>query len=158
MKVVWAPWRIKFIGSIPENCIFCDAIKSEEKYDKENLILYRGKYSFIIMNKFPYNNGHLMFVPNRHISKISELTVNEVNEIFRLVKQSEGCLKDKLKPNGFNFGANLGEDAGAGFEHLHFHLVPRWRGDTNFMPVIGEVKVLPEHLVRTYDKLKSCYD
>ncbi len=157
MKVVWAPWRIEFIENIKKNCIFCDAIKANKKLDKKNLVLYRGKSSFIIMNKYPYNNGHLMFVPIRHISKISELTTEEVAEIFLMVKQSEKCLKEKLKPHGFNFGANLGEDAGAGFEHLHFHLVPRWRGDTNFMPVVGEVKVLSEHLSRTYDKLKPCY-
>ncbi|MGC8660894.1 MAG: HIT family protein [Nitrososphaeria archaeon] len=157
MKVVWAPWRIDFIEAVPKNCLFCDVIKANKKLDRENLVLYRGKNSFIIMNKYPYNNGHLMFVPIRHISKISELTKEELTEIFIMLNQSEKCLKEKLRPNGFNFGANIGEDAGAGFEHLHFHLVPRWRGDTNFMPVIGEVKVLPEHLYRTYDKLKNCF-
>ncbi|MEM0145891.1 MAG: HIT domain-containing protein [Conexivisphaerales archaeon] len=157
MKVIWAPWRIDFIETQQKSCIFCDAIKANKKSDKENLVLYRGKNSFIIMNKYPYNNGHLMFVPIRHISKISELTKEELTEIFSMVNQSEKCLKEKFKPNGFNFGANIGEDAGAGFEHLHFHLVPRWRGDTNFMPVIGEIKVLPEHLYRTYDKLKGCF-
>ncbi len=157
MKVLWAPWRIEYIENNSRQCIFCYAINSNENLDKKNLVLYRGNNSFIIMNKYPYNNGHIMFVPNRHISKISELTEDEVIEIFKMVKHSEKCLKEKFRPDGFNFGANLGIEAGAGFEHLHFHLVPRWKGDTNFMPVLGDTKVISEHLSRTYDKLKQCF-
>ncbi len=151
---LWAPWRMEYIGKADDaGCIFCE--KPKERRDEENLILYRGRTCFIIMNRFPYNNGHVMIAPYRHVKYLHELSDEELEECMDVVKMMERCLIDVMSPHGFNFGANIGKDAGAGFEHLHFHIVPRWRGDTNYMPVIGEVKVLPEHLNVTYRKLRG---
>lgn len=155
MKKLWAPWRMKYIGTLKdEGCIFCE--KPKEGRDEENLILYRGDLAFVIMNKFPYNNGHVMIAPYRHIRTLEELDEDEMLECLRLTKVMERCIRKVMSPDGFNFGSNIGRDAGAGFEHLHFHLVPRWRGDTNYMPILGEVKVLPEYLKVTYRKLHGC--
>ena len=154
MKKLWAPWRIKYIKNIEKEkgCIFC--IKSKEKKDKKNFILKRGKKSFIILNKFPYNSGHLMIAPYRHTGKIESLKEEEMLEIFEFLRISVSVLKKAIKPHGFNIGLNLGKIAGAGFPgHLHFHVVPRWSGDTNFMPVIGETKVIPEEIERTFEVL-----
>ncbi len=154
VKRLWAPWRMEYIGGLKdEGCIFC--LKPKEDKDEDNLILYRGKHCYVIMNRFPYNSGHLMIAPYRHVRYLSELSDEEVREGMDLTLLMEKCLREVMSPDGFNFGANIGKDAGAGFEHLHFHLVPRWRGDTNYMPVIGEVKVLPEHLRATYLKLRG---
>ncbi|MGQ4832959.1 MAG: HIT family protein [Candidatus Asgardarchaeia archaeon] len=155
MKYLWAPWRIKYIlMEKPKECIFCKAIK--ENKDDENLILYRGKYSFIILNRFPYNSGHLMIVPYRHVGNIEELTQNELNEMNKLMQKSVKLLKVALKPDGFNIGINIGRVAGAGIEeHIHIHVVPRWNGDTNFMPVIGDTKVVNQYLNETLEVLKK---
>lgn len=152
MKTIWAPWRIEYLTEEKEaGCIFCK--KPKENKDRENLIIYRGETGFIIMNRYPYSNGHLMAVPYRHIRKLRELNDRERSELMNLVIKCVGIL-EVFKPDGFNIGMNLGRAAGAGIDdHIHFHIVPRWSGDTNFMPVIGDIKVMPEYLDKTYLKL-----
>lgn len=154
MKTLWAPWRIEYIAGEKDNgCIFCD--KPKEGNDKENLILFKGESSFIIMNRYPYSNGHLMAVPYRHTNNMSELKDNERLELMNLTTKCIEIL-DIMNPDGFNVGMNLGTAGGAGIDdHLHFHIVPRWNGDTNFMPLIGDVKVMPEYLKDTYKKLSE---
>jgi len=153
MDVIWAPWRIEYIKREKEKeCIFCRGAREER--DRENLILLRGTTSFIIMNRYPYSNGHLMIVPYRHVKELGELLCVENLELMNLITKSIEILRADLTPDGFNIGVNLGRAAGAGIDdHLHFHIVPRWSGDTNFMPVIADVKVIPEYLDETYRKL-----
>ncbi len=140
-----------------KGCIFCRAYKA--KQDKKNYLIYRDKKSFVIMNIFPYNNGHLMVAPRRHIAEFSNLTDEESLSCLRLIKKSCKVLKRALNPHAFNIGLNLGKDAGAGFaRHLHFHIVPRWRGDTNCMPVISNTKVIPQSLDKLYQKLKKEFE
>ncbi|RLI04350.1 HIT family hydrolase [Candidatus Bathyarchaeota archaeon] len=155
MKQIWAPWRIEYIlVKKSEECIFCKLPKEER--DEENFILLRGKKNFIILNNYPYNNGHLMVAPFRHVGNLEELTDEELDEHFRMVRKSVEILKKAYKPDGFNLGMNLGRVAGAGVEkHLHTHIVPRWEGDTNYMPVIANTKVISEALSSTYKKLKE---
>ncbi len=130
-------------------CIFCRAIK--EKRDRKNLIVRRGKTAFIIMNRFPYNPGHLMVAPNRHLADFADLDDDEVLELMRLTQKGVALLRERMRPDGLNLGINLGRVAGAGIEgHLHIHIVPRWQGDTNFMPILGNTKVISEALKRTY--------
>jgi ATP adenylyltransferase len=154
MKVLWAPWRLKYIiGDKEEGCIFCK--KPKEGNDKDNLILYTGETSFIIMNRYPYSNGHLMTVPYKHTNNFSDLTREEKLELMDLTAKCIDILQ-VIKPEGFNIGMNLGKTGGAGIDdHLHFHIVPRWSGDTNFMPVIGDVRVMPEYLEDTYETLSK---
>lgn len=153
MDVLWAPWRIEYILSKKDQeCIFCPG--NDRSRDRERLILYVGSHSVVLMNKFPYNNGHLLVAPKRHISDIISMTDDETKEVFYMVKNSINILRKVMNPDGFNVGLNVGKVAGAGIEeHLHFHIVPRWNGDTNFMTILGEVRVIPEHLKQTYDKL-----
>ncbi len=155
MKQLWAPWRIEYIlMEKPKECIFC--VKPRENNDERNLILYRGRYCFIILNLFPYNNGHLMIAPYRHVSSIEDMNNNEIFEMGLLTRASIKLLRKTLNPDGFNVGFNIGRAAGAGIEeHVHMHIVPRWHGDTNFMPVLGNTKVIPEALKETYSKLKA---
>jgi len=142
------------LGMKGKGCIFCKALK--EKKDKKNLILYRGEHSFVILNKFPYNHGHLMIAPIRHLAKIEDLNNKEKSEIFDLLQRSVVILKKELKAQGFNAGINAGRIAGAGvLGHVHLHLVPRWEGDTNFMPMLGKTKVISEDLKKTFKKLKK---
>ena len=154
METIWAPWRIDYIkGEKEEGCIFCN--KPKENDDRKNLILYRGSTGFIIMNRYPYSNGHLMAVPYRHISEMSELSSEEKLELMNLSTLSMEILKP-MNTEGFNVGLNLGRAGGAGIDdHIHFHIVPRWSGDTNFMPVIGGTKVMPEYLDDTYKVLSQ---
>ena len=154
MKTLWAPWRIDYItGQKEEGCVFCDNPK--EGNDKKNLILYKGETSFIIMNRYPYSNGHLMAVPYRHTNNMSELNDKERLELMNLTAKCIEILK-VMNPDGFNVGMNLGTAGGAGIDdHLHFHIVPRWNGDTNFMPLIADVKVMPEYLEDTYKTLSE---
>jgi ATP adenylyltransferase len=154
MKVLWAPWRLKYItGDKEEGCIFCK--KPKEGNDKDNLILYTGETSFIIMNRYPYSNGHLMTVPYKHTNNFSDLTQEERLELMDLTAKCLDILQ-VIKPEGFNIGMNLGRTGGAGIDdHLHFHIVPRWSGDNNFMPVIGDVRVMPEYLEETYETLRK---
>jgi ATP adenylyltransferase len=153
MKHIWAPWRIQYIqGEKQKGCFICE--KAAENKDKENYILYRGVKNLILLNSFPYNPGHLLVAPYRHIGNIEDLTAEERNENFELVSRSIKVLKEISKPDGFNIGANLGKVAGAGLEgHFHSHIVPRWNGDTNFVPVLGDVRVVPQALADTYDAL-----
>jgi len=154
MKVLWAPWRLKYItGDKEEGCIFCK--KPKEGNDKDNLILYTGETSFIIMNRYPYSNGHLMTVPYKHTNNLSDLTPDERLELMNLTAKCLDILQ-VIKPEGFNIGMNIGRTGGAGIDdHLHFHIVPRWSGDTNFMPVIGDIRVMPEYLEDTYETLSK---
>ncbi|NJE55129.1 HIT domain-containing protein [Thermococcus sp. 21S9] len=154
MKVLWAPWRIEYIRSPKhDGCIFCDFPK--ENRDRERLILYRGEKAFVIMNNYPYNPGHVMVAPYRHVANWEELTDEELLEIMKLTQLMIRAIKRAMNPDGFNLGVNLGRVAGAGIDsHVHLHIVPRWNGDTNFMPVIADTKVIPESLEEAYDELK----
>jgi ATP adenylyltransferase len=155
MENLWAPWRIDYILSKkPAGCIFCD--KPAEDRDDENLILLRGKYHFIIMNAFPYNNGHMMVVPYKHTSSLSGWSAEERAEMMELADLGVELLKRTMRPDGFNLGINMGLVAGAGVaDHIHFHIVPRWNGDTNFMPVLSDTRVISEGLRATFGKLKE---
>ncbi len=155
MDQLWAPWRGKFIESFKgEGCIFCELPPVGD--DEKTLILYRGINAFVIMNAYPYAAGHLMVVPFRHVAQLSDLTDTERHEVIDLVTRCESALTAAMKPEGFNVGFNLGRAAGAGVDkHLHCHIVPRWIGDTNFMPVTGETRVINESLDVTYNKLKE---
>lgn len=155
MERIWAPWRIEFIlGEKPEGCILCQGPKAKD--DKSSLILYRGEKNFVILNKFPYNPGHLMISPYRHVPDLEDLTDDELLEHFDLVRRGTRALRRAFEPAAFNIGLNIGKPAGAGIgDHIHTHVVPRWEGDTNFMPVVADTRVLPEALASTYDKLKG---
>ncbi len=156
MRYLWSPWRMDYILSGKKTgCFFCE--KPKEKKDSKNLILFRSRYAFVMMNRFPYNNGHLMIVPKRHSLNIEQLRDEELGDLFFLLKASMRVLKKTLRPHGFNIGINIGVVGGAGEKHLHCHIVPRWMGDTNFMPVLGETKVIPEYLENTYHKLHSAF-
>lgn len=155
MDKLWAPWRMEYIqdSDIQDNgCIFCN--KPGQSADRENLILYRGAKCFVIMNKYPYNNGHLMIVPYLHTSDTLKLDDPTGVEIWHLINKCVTVLTNLFHPAGFNIGMNLGRAAGAGIDqHVHMHIVPRWNGDTNFMPVIGETKVVSQGLYEAYDLL-----
>lgn len=163
MKPLWAPWRMRFVKSAQKrmdrpmhplkNCIFCE--KPKLKKDRKNYLLHRGETCFILLNIYPYNNGHLMVAPYKHILDFNGLKKKEMVELIELTNLSVNVLRDVFNPQGFNIGLNLGKVAGAGFEHLHIHVVPRWFGDTNFMPICAETKVIPESLLATYKKLKK---
>lgn len=157
-EILWAPWRMEYIlGEKEEECIFCSKPKADE--DRRNLILLRGEYNFVIMNKYPYNNGHLMVVPYRHTADFNSLDEDESLEMMAVISQCLEVIKRAIHPEGFNIGMNLGKIAGAGIdEHIHFHIVPRWAADTNFMPVLGHTKVISEGLLETWDKFKSEFD
>ncbi len=157
MKRLWAPWRMEYIEDekIGE-CIFCSAL---EKTPEEGLVLFCGNVSMVVLNKYPYNNGHLLVAPKRHVAELEDLTPEESIDLFRLLRHSTMVLKRAVEPDGFNIGLNLGETAGAGVPgHIHFHIVPRWQGDVNFMPVLADVKVMPEHLSNTFQRLKSYFE
>lgn len=158
MEQIFAPWRIKYIKSEKhEGCIFCDFPK--ENKDKEHLILFRGKHCFVIMNTYPYNPGHVMVAPYRHVPSLEDLTDEELLDLMKLVRLMIKTIKTAMNPDGFNVGINLGRVAGAGVEdHVHIHIVPRWNGDTNFMPVLADVKVIPQALEETYEELKKALD
>ena len=153
MENLWAPWRIEYIlGKREPYCIFCP--EGNGHSDEERLILCRDRLTMVMMNKYPYNNGHLLVAPWRHVPILEELHADEMLELMRWVTHCTRVLKEVMRPDGFNVGLNLGAEAGAGVEnHLHFHVVPRWRGDTNFMTVLGDVRSIPEHLQQTYAKL-----
>lgn len=158
MDVLWSPWRMEYIlGPKPDECVFC--IPENRDEDEERLVLHRGKTAFVIMNKYPYNSGHLMVVPFRHTMEYCSLTKEESSEIFALSQHCVTALAATSSPQGFNLGFNLGPAAGAGVKgHLHYHVVPRWNGDSSFIAVLGNVRTLPEHLATTYAKLKPLFD
>ena len=154
MKVLWAPWRMAYIKKArkPAKCIFC--VKAKERRDARNLLLHRGRHGLVMMNLFPYNSGHLLIAPYRHVKSLGQLPDDAALDLLKLTSLSLKVLRDELRPEGFNVGLNLGRVAGAGIEgHVHLHIVPRWNGDTNFMPLFGETRVMPEHLQATYRKL-----
>jgi ATP adenylyltransferase len=158
MKKLWAPWRLQYIKIAEqineEGCIFCDFPAENKKNDRKNLILYRSKSGFIMMNKYPYNNAHLMVVPYQHTDTLETLSAEERLELMNLLQKAKAALQETCFPHGFNIGMNLGRVAGAGIdEHIHFHIVPRWNGDTNFMPIIGGTKVISAGLEATWDSL-----
>ena len=155
MEYIWAPWRMQYIqGEKPGVCILCE--KPGEDNDTGNYILYRGEKNFIILNSYPYNPGHLMVAPYRHTASLEELTEEERNEHFAIVSRCVRVLKQEFNPGGFNIGLNLGKIAGAGIEdHTHTHIIPRWQGDTNFVTIVSDVRVVPEALADTYQKLKG---
>lgn len=158
MERLWAPWRLEYItGEKEDGCIFCEFPRRDE--DERYLILHRGVYSYVIMNAFPYSNGHLLIPPYRHVGDFTELTDEECSEIMLLSRKCCAVLREAFRPDGFNAGLNLGTAAGAGIaDHVHMHVVPRWNGDTNFMPVLADVKVIPEALPVTYGKLKPLFE
>ncbi len=155
MKRIWAPWRMQFINmKKPRGCFLCENPRQDD--DVKNYILFRGIKNFIILNSYPYNPGHLMVAPYRHVAGLEDLTAEERNEHFEIVSRCIEILRQEMNPEGFNVGMNLGKVSGAGMaDHVHTHIVPRWQGDTNFMPVLADVKVLPEALAETYEKLKG---
>jgi len=156
-KRLWAPWRMKYVSGIEkkdEGCIFCSKPKQSRDCDRDNLLLYRGGKCFVLMNLYPYNNGHLMIIPYQHTSDILDLAPEVSAELWTLVCKSKTALTAVMNPDGFNIGMNIGRVAGAGIDqHVHMHIVPRWNGDTNFMPVVGETKVISQSLEDAYDAL-----
>ena len=162
MKALWAPWRMDYIldenrqSSAKTDCVFC--IADECGDDSEKLILWRSKMAFVVMNRFPYNNGHLLIAPYRHVADLCDLSVDENREISDMICLCREVLMEAMSPQGMNIGLNLGAAAGAGIaDHLHWHLVPRWQGDTNFMPVLGETRVIPQHLASTFELLSNTF-
>ncbi|MEJ5364287.1 MAG: HIT domain-containing protein [Desulfosoma sp.] len=158
MRNLWAPWRMEYIlGKREPYCIFCP--EGDGLSDEERLILYRGRRTMVMMNKYPYNNGHLLVAPWRHVAGLEDLTDEEMTDLMKKVQDCVKILRRIMRPDGFNVGLNLGAAAGAGVEsHLHFHVVPRWEGDTNFMTVFADVRSIPEHLRQTYDKLRPHFE
>lgn len=164
MEKLWSPWRSQYIDSFKnkketdeEECVFCEMMGKDAE-DLSNLVIDKGELTFTVMNLYPYNNGHLMIVPYRHTSEFMSLTDEENHEIMHKMRIAYKALKEILHPEGFNMGMNLGKAAGAGIhEHIHYHIVPRWNGDTNFMPVLGEVKVISQDLVETKKQLLTVY-
>jgi ATP adenylyltransferase len=156
-RPLWAPWRLEYVQSADEEsgCLFCLAA---EGADEERLVVHRGRGAIVLLNKFPYASGHLMVAPVRHVGDFGELEDAEVLELHRLAEQGIGALAQEYGPQGYNLGWNLGRIAGAGVvDHVHLHVVPRWAGDTNFMPVLADVKVLPEHLAETRTRLAQSW-
>ena len=167
MDRLWAPWRLSYVtaAQVPAtDCIFCDASESRSPSagfggPGHDLVVFRGGHAYVILNLYPYNNGHLMVVPNRHLSALEALTPDEQSELMQLTRLSEMTLNEAYRPQGINVGINLGKAAGAGIEnHLHIHLVPRWSGDTNFMTAVGQTRVLPEDLSATAARLRPIFE
>ncbi len=158
-KAIWAPWRSEFIlGEKEEGCIFCNRIKQAQD-SVENLIVYRADLNVVILNKYPYNPGHAMIVPIRHVGELDELTENESDEFMSLTRLTVKKMKNAYRPHSMNIGMNLGRESGAGIpEHIHMHIVPRWIGDTNFMPVVGKTKVQSVPLDYVYDRLRQEFE
>ena len=156
-KQLWAPWRLEYIKQADEQagCVFCDAAAGD---DEERHVVHRGEHAFVLLNKFPYSSGHLMVASYRHVGEFPGLTDDEALEVHRLAGEGIAALTRLYSPQGFNLGWNLGRIAGAGVvDHVHLHVVPRWAGDTNFMPVLGDVKVLPEHLLESRRRLAAAW-
>lgn len=163
MDRMWSPWRSEYVsdaaGREPPDGVSLFTQLLNEDTDRENLILWRGEYVFVIMNRYPYNNGHLLILPNREVARYDELTPEEQHALATTVDRCLHWLRETLSPEGFNVGMNLGAASGAGIpEHLHMHVVPRWEGDTNFMTTTAETRVLPEDLQTTYDKLRTAVE
>ncbi len=157
MKQIWAPWRAEYIQAEKDSvCIFCTA---PQKAPEEGLVLHKGNTSIVMLNKYPYNSGHVLIAPLRHVARLEDLTDDEGADMWKLTRHSTSSLLKVFKADGFNIGLNLGKAAGAGIEeHIHLHVVPRWSGDMNFMPVLGDVKVISEHLHQTLSKLAPFFE
>lgn len=155
MDKLWAPWRVKYVTKIikrARGCVFCHILT--EKKDKKNFIVRRTKHAYSVLNIYPYNNGHILIVPNRHVYDLGDLNKGEREDLLDLLEGTKALLDQVMKPDGYNIGINLGKAAGAGFpEHMHIHLVPRWQGDVNFMPVTGHTKVISQSLRALHGKL-----
>jgi ATP adenylyltransferase len=160
MEILWAPWRLNYVkkaGKEKTPCFICKAI--EERDDEKNLLLHRGKLAVVILNRYPYNPGHLMVCPVRHTGDFTGLLEEELVEINKLIQRAIRVIKIAFNPDGFNVGLNLGKVSGGSVDtHIHFHVVPRWLGDTNFMPIVGKVKVIPQLPEDTYKILKEYWD
>jgi ATP adenylyltransferase len=157
-KPLWAPWRLEYIQTTGEEggCVFCNAVESDD--DAAALVVHRGQHALVVVNKFPYASGHFMVAPSRHVGEFGELSDEEALELHRLAGHGMGALAQLYEPQGYNLGWNLGRIAGAGVvDHVHLHVVPRWAGDTNFMPVLADVKVMPEHLAETRRRLAEAW-
>ncbi len=160
MKLLWAPWRKSYVESVDTqgDCFLCHAVSQPEERLRDHLVLYRGRWAFVIFNKYPYNAGHLMVAPIEHLGEFTLMDEETALEIHRLTKVCIRALREVIKPQGFNLGYNLGRPAGAGLEsHLHLHIVPRWNGDTNFMPTVAQVKVISQDLYELYDRTKPVF-
>jgi ATP adenylyltransferase len=157
MERLWAPWRMEFILQEKDGgCFLCDAVAAGPEADRELLVLERGTSAFVIMNRYPYNNGHLLVSPKRHGGEFGEMTAGESAEVMALAQKWQRIICESMSADGFNMGMNLGHCAGAGVaDHLHLHIVPRWNGDTNFMPVLADAHVVPQALAELYDKLQG---
>jgi ATP adenylyltransferase len=157
MERLWAPWRLQYVAKErAAGCFFCDKPLAGD--DRAAYIVHRGTHAYVLLNAFPYNNGHIMVAPYAHIADLEELPSETIHEMMDLAQLATRALKSSFNPDGLNLGFNVGAAAGAGIkDHLHLHLVPRWVGDTNFMPVIGDVRVIPESLQQTYDKLTEAF-
>ena len=156
MEHLWSPWRLSYVTATPStaDCVFCDAAAAAA----HDLVVARGAFAFVILNLFPYNSGHLMVVPRRHVASLAALTPEELSELMTLTRDAEIALNEAYQPQGINVGINLGRPAGAGIvDHIHIHLVPRWAGDTNFMSVVGQTRVLPEELGATAARLRPIF-
>ena len=160
MQHLWAPWRMEFIkGPKPSGCFFCEAAAADPSDDAELLVLARGELALAILNRYPYNNGHLMIAPNAHLASLEDLPTATANEVMALTQRALRVLQQVLSPQGFNLGINAGKTAGAGVaDHVHQHVVPRWDGDTNFMPLVADTKVLNESLTVSYHQLRAGFD
>ncbi|MCP4603603.1 MAG: HIT domain-containing protein [Proteobacteria bacterium] len=159
-ETLWAPWRMDYIlGPKSDKCVFCTALSEGEKNFADNFILHSAEHAFVIMNRFPYSHAHIMILPNRHIANLDDLSLEESRSLFDLVVKSQSILKKAFNPQGLNVGINLGVAAGAGIkDHLHVHIVPRWNGDTNFMPLLADARIMPEHMSETYRGLYPLFD
>ena len=157
MDRLWSPWRLEYVtGNKAKDCVFC--LDGEDAANQRALIVHEGRTAFVILNLYPYNNGHLMVVPYRHLATLAALSADELQEIAALTQLSEAALTEAYQPHGINVGINLGKPAGAGVEsHMHVHLVPRWNGDTNFMTVVGQMRVLPEDLASSAARLRPIF-
>ncbi len=156
---LWAPWRLEYVSSASEQtgCIFCQAAAAPD--DETSLVVHLGEQAFVLLNRFPYSSGHLMVAPLRHVGDLRELSAPEAAEIHSLGTRALDVLGEVYRPDGFNIGWNLGRNAGAGIaDHVHEHVVPRWQGDTNFMPVLADVRVVPEHILVTHARLVAAWD
>lgn len=156
MDYIWSPWRYQYMSGAEkrEGCIFCDMAAADPAHDRERLILHRGRFNLIVLNLFPYNSGHAMIAPYRHVASLENLETESLVEMMTLARDLEVALKAAYHPQGYNLGMNLGRSAGAGIaDHLHLHVLPRWNGDANFMTTVGETRVLPEDLDTTYRRL-----
>ena len=167
MERLWSPWRLAYVSGASASgtaCIFCDpipdgSVRPQAGPTREDLLLVRGRFCYVILNLYPYNNGHLMVVPDRHVANLATTTPEEQAELMRFTRYAEMALTEAYTPQGINIGINLGRPAGAGVvDHLHVHLVPRWNGDTNFMTVVGSVRVLPEDLATTARRLRPIFE